>query len=117
MQSSQRYIAERLRSPHTDEEWKKLIFTEHAKLVGKTKDATKNAYLAMAQELPLYGAIIFPEVESKNAVCDLAAATDNSKTFGLPPRFDFAINITGLHILDSSSKVVTLWIVTLSRRC
>lgn len=65
---SARYIPEYLRSAHTDEEWKKLIFETHSKLGTFTKEDIKNEYILLCQRSPLYGALTFRNMESKNPV-------------------------------------------------
>ena len=88
------YLPEYLRSRRTLEDWKQLIFYQHSLLISKSIDDIKNEYLTVVQQLPLYGAALFRNLESKTPMPPV------------PNKFDVAINITGIHFLDTATKAV-----------
>jgi hypothetical protein len=102
-----RYIPEYLRGAHTEEEWKKLIFETHSKLGTFSKDDVKNEYILLCQRSPLYGAFTFRNMESKNPVSnqfDVLYLTFE-KISPVPNKFDVAVNISGVHFIDLTTKV------------
>lgn len=93
---SSHYIPQKILSQRSIKEWETDIVDEYMDLVGKTKEEATHIYLSYVKQLPFYGTTFF----------SVSHSLSNSP---IPSQFELAINIEGIHFVDSMTKVKSFY--------